>query len=88
MAMIAFAANPIFCRKALKDTGIDVASFTSIRLVSGAVALSAITIFFRRHQTGSGNWLPGGAGLSYKVPYNVQEPDYWQKTKQQSGFSI
>ena len=32
LAMIAFAANPIFCRKALKDTGIDVASFTSIRL--------------------------------------------------------
>jgi hypothetical protein len=35
--MIAFAGNSLLCRVALKDTSIDAASFTSIRLLSGAV---------------------------------------------------
>ena len=37
--MVAFAANSIFCRIALKSTEIDAASFTSIRIISGAIAL-------------------------------------------------
>ena len=36
LAMIAFTGNSILCRIALKDTGIDAASFASIRLVFGA----------------------------------------------------
>ncbi len=39
VAMIAFAGNSLLCRLALKDTGIDAASFTSIRIVSGALVL-------------------------------------------------
>lgn len=39
LAMIAFAGNSLFCRLALKDTAIDAASFTLIRLVAGAAAL-------------------------------------------------
>ena len=39
LAMLAFAGNSLLCRLALKDTGIDAASFTSIRLISAAVAL-------------------------------------------------
>jgi drug/metabolite transporter (DMT)-like permease len=38
-AMIAFASNSLLCRLALKQTGIDPASFTLIRIFSGAVAL-------------------------------------------------
>jgi hypothetical protein len=53
--MIAFAGNSILCRMALKETSIDPASFTSIRPASGAAVLWAITIFFRRDQTGGGN---------------------------------
>src|SRR5436853_1545377 len=37
--MIAFASNSLLCRAALKETGIDAASFTFIRIFSGAVAL-------------------------------------------------
>jgi hypothetical protein len=37
--MIAFAGNSVLCRIALKHTSIDAASFTSIRIVSGAVVL-------------------------------------------------
>ncbi len=39
LAMIAFAGNSLLCRLALKDTHIDAASFTSIRIVSGALTL-------------------------------------------------
>ena len=39
LAMIAFAGNSLLCRLALKHTGIDAASFTSIRIVSGALVL-------------------------------------------------
>ncbi len=41
LAMIAFAANTILCRLALNATEIDAASFTTIRLASGALALFA-----------------------------------------------
>ena len=37
--MIAFATNSLLCRAALKHTSIDAASFTFIRIFSGAVAL-------------------------------------------------
>lgn len=39
LAMLAFAGNSLLCRMALKLTAVDAASFTSVRLVSGAVAL-------------------------------------------------
>ncbi|HWY41429.1 MAG TPA: DMT family transporter [Chthoniobacterales bacterium] len=39
VAMIAFASNSLLCRVALKQTAIDPASFTFVRILSGAVAL-------------------------------------------------
>jgi drug/metabolite transporter (DMT)-like permease len=39
LAMIAFASNSLLCRAALKETAIDAASFTFIRIFSGAAAL-------------------------------------------------
>ena len=39
LAMIAFASNSLLCRLALKHTTIDAATFTFIRILSGAVAL-------------------------------------------------
>ena len=38
-AMLAFAGNSLLCRMALKHTAIDAASFTAIRLLSGACML-------------------------------------------------
>ena len=37
--MLAFAGNSLLCRVALRDTTIDAASFTAIRLASGALLL-------------------------------------------------
>ncbi|MDM0019221.1 DMT family transporter [Variovorax saccharolyticus] len=41
-AMLAFAANSLLCRLALQHGSIDPASFSSIRLVSGALMLAVI----------------------------------------------
>jgi drug/metabolite transporter (DMT)-like permease len=48
VAMIAFAGNSLLCRLALKHTGIDAASFTFIRIFSGAAALWLIINIRRR----------------------------------------
>jgi drug/metabolite transporter (DMT)-like permease len=54
VAMLAFAANPLICRLALGQQLIDAASFTSVRLVSGAVTLALIMLpRWRRHRRGS-----------------------------------
>ena len=39
VAMLAFAGNSLLCRLALQHMGIDAASFTSVRIVSGALVL-------------------------------------------------
>tara|TARA_R110001599_G_C12269692_1_gene661285 strand:- start:367 stop:561 length:195 start_codon:yes stop_codon:yes gene_type:complete len=39
IAMIDFAGNSLLCRAALLNTAIDAASFTTIRLFSGALML-------------------------------------------------
>jgi drug/metabolite transporter (DMT)-like permease len=53
LAMLAFAANSILCRLALVDSSgeatIDAASFTSIRLISGAITLAMILLIRNRH---------------------------------------
>lgn len=45
LAMLAFAANSLLCRLALRQALIDPASFGSIRLVAGALTLAAIVRF-------------------------------------------
>ena len=56
LAMIAFAGNSLLCRLALKHTGIDAASFTTIRLLSGAVMLWMAVRMRGGTHTGKGSW--------------------------------
>jgi drug/metabolite transporter (DMT)-like permease len=42
LAMLAFAGNSLLCRLALRNASIDAASFTAVRLVSGALVLALI----------------------------------------------
>lgn len=42
LAMLAFAGNSLLCRAALADGAIDAASFTAVRLISGAAVLWSI----------------------------------------------
>jgi drug/metabolite transporter (DMT)-like permease len=70
LAMLAFAGNSILCRLALRETGIDAASFTSIRLASGAAVLWAITLFLGRDRQGRGNWLSALALFTYAAGFS------------------
>lgn len=56
LAMIAFAGNSVLCRIALKETSIDAMSFTSIRLISGAVVLWLIIRLTQNTQKSEGSW--------------------------------
>ncbi len=60
LAMLAFAGNSLLCRLALKHTGIDPASFTSLRLASGALVLGLLVAWRGRGRPGAGRpWAAG-----------------------------
>jgi drug/metabolite transporter (DMT)-like permease len=65
LAMIAFAGNSLICRVALKHTSIDPATFSSIRLISGALILWLIVRLRHGLYAGSGNWLSALALFIY-----------------------
>lgn len=70
LAMTAFAGNSLLCRLALKNTGIDAASFTAIRLVSGALALWLVARQLRSSQSGKGNWPSALALFAYAAAFS------------------
>ncbi len=70
LAMIAFASNSLLCRIALKHTDIDAASFTTIRLISGAVALWLIVQIRQGTNEGKGNWLSASALFVYAAGFS------------------
>lgn len=70
LAMIAFAGNSLLCRAALKHTSIDAASFTLIRLISGAATLWLVVQMRRGTFTGSGNWASGFALFVYAAAFS------------------
>ncbi|MDQ1523058.1 MAG: hypothetical protein QOE47_982 [Pyrinomonadaceae bacterium] len=49
LALVAFAANSVLCRAALGGATIDAASFTTVRLVSGAFALLLISTLVKKN---------------------------------------
>ncbi|WP_062063566.1 DMT family transporter [Cellvibrio sp. OA-2007] len=70
LAMLAFAGNSILCRLALKDGSIDAASFTSIRLLSGALVLWLIVLLHRRSARVQGNWWSALALFVYAAGFS------------------
>ncbi|MGO8753945.1 MAG: DMT family transporter [Gallionellaceae bacterium] len=70
LAMIAFAGNSLLCRAALKHTSIDAASFTTIRLISGAMMLGLVVRMRRATPGGRGNWLSAFALFAYAAGFS------------------
>jgi len=70
VAIVAFAANSLLCRAALGPGHIDAASFTVIRLVSGAVVL-ALLVRARDARPGGGSWRGGLALCVYAVAFST-----------------
>jgi len=68
--MLAFAGNSILCRLALKLGTIDPASFTTVRIVSGAATLWLIARATRRTRKGKGNWISALALFIYAAGFS------------------
>jgi drug/metabolite transporter (DMT)-like permease len=69
-AMTAFAGNSLLCRFALKQTSIDAASFTSIRIISGAIALWFIVNMRNRTPRLAGSWPSALALFAYAAAFS------------------
>ncbi len=67
-AMLAFAGNSLLCRLALQHSGIDPASFTTVRLLSGAVVLWALVRW--RGQRPAGDWGSAAALFVYAAAFS------------------
>ena len=70
LAMLAFAANSLLCRVALKHTAIDPASFTLIRVVSGALALWLIVRMRDGKKVPAGSWASALALFVYAAAFS------------------
>jgi len=70
LAMIAFASNSLLCRLALKQTAIDPATFTFVRIFSGAIALWLVTKMRRSSLNKSGNWASALALFAYAAAFS------------------
>ncbi|HSK73908.1 MAG TPA: DMT family transporter [Pyrinomonadaceae bacterium] len=71
-ALVAFAFNSILCRIALGTEAIDAASFTAVRLISGAVTLVLIYSFIGRKnaEKKQGNWLSAFFLFGYAICFS------------------
>jgi drug/metabolite transporter (DMT)-like permease len=81
LAMIAFAANSLLARASLGGGAIDAASFTAIRLCSGALAL-AVLVAVRRLRarapgtrafplSAPGDWISAAALFAYAIGFSL-----------------
>jgi len=62
ITMLSFAGNSVLCRLALRQTTIDAASFTALRLVSGALMLTLLVYVQHRSQHAAAAWHVGLGG--------------------------
>ena len=71
ITMLAFAGNSVLCRLALNETRIDPASFTGLRLLSGALALWFIVKLRQKNARGQGNWVSALALFVYAAAFSL-----------------
>lgn len=69
LALIGFAANSILGRVALRDGAIDAASFTALRIVSGALML-ALLLRLRGGRM-AGDWFGAAALAAYAITFSL-----------------
>lgn len=70
LAMLAFAGNSLLCRAALGSGAIDAASFTVVRLLSGAVVLWWIVRLRAGRVVGGGSWVSALALFAYAAGFS------------------
>jgi drug/metabolite transporter (DMT)-like permease len=70
LAMAAFAANSVLCRLALSHAAIDPATFTLVRLASGACVLCLILSLRRKPEQVGGSWPASIALFAYAAGFS------------------
>lgn len=70
LALVAFAANSLLCRWALAHTSIDAASFTMLRLASGAAVLVLLMRMRGASPIREGQWRSGFALFVYAAGFS------------------
>jgi len=70
LAMLAFAANSVLCRLALKHTTIDAASFTAVRILTGALVLWFLLWLRGSRRVRAGNWISALALFIYAAAFS------------------
>jgi drug/metabolite transporter (DMT)-like permease len=70
LAMLAFAGNSLLCRAALKGTAIDAATFTTIRIASGAITLWLIARMRAGEWALQGSWLSAFWLFAYAAAFS------------------
>ncbi|MDD2159157.1 DMT family transporter [Pseudomonas sp. MIL19] len=70
LAMLAFAGNSLLCRLALRETEIDAASFTSLRLLAGALTLWLLLRLRSANTPSVGNWPAAAALFVYAAAFS------------------
>lgn len=70
LSMLAFAGNSLLCRLALKAGQIDAASFTAIRIVSGALVLALLMRQRGAHPLAAGSWRSAWALFVYAAGFS------------------
>ena len=71
VAMLAFAGNSLLCRLALRTASIDAATFTSVRLLSGALVLALIVRLRSGALSSSGDWPSALALFVYAAGFSA-----------------
>ena len=72
-ALVAFAMNSVLCRLALGRAAIDAASFSTVRLASGALMLLMITMASKRNLSFArqANWISAALLFLYAVAFSL-----------------
>ncbi|HAB63475.1 MAG TPA: EamA family transporter [Pseudomonas sp.] len=70
LAMLAFAGNSLLCRAALRNSQIDPASFTALRLFAGALVLWLLLCLRGRSSSSSGSWRGALALFAYATSFS------------------
>ena len=72
LALLAFAANSLLCRLALRGQAIDPATFSAIRIVSGALILGLLVRWPSDSPPASGgsSWTSAGLLFLYAAPFS------------------
>lgn len=70
LALLAFAGNSLLCRAALRDTAIDPASFTLLRILAGAAVLAVLVALRSPAALRAGSWTSAAALFAYAIAFS------------------